>query len=237
MTWQQGVGGWQRQQSGASSSSGGAPQVQQYAAKELDASGDQVLGASGRARIARQWDAAALSTTRVQSWSGWTQPKPNSSSQVSQQLQQVAAQLQSVCGNDPAQPKSGRACCRVLWVRRGHTANQASGESSQQPRRGCPGAGICEENAGTATRRVEDTAESTTTVEQEIGKCEGCSAESSKESGGKRELRSLWPRLSLNRRTKKQREFKSNSARSNKKLTKQLQKPQAHAHSTAARLS
>ena len=48
--------------------------------------------------------AAALSTTKVQSWSGWTQPKPNSSSQVSQQLQQVAAQLQSVCGNDPAQP-------------------------------------------------------------------------------------------------------------------------------------
>ena len=48
-------------------------------------------------------DAAALSTTKVQSWSGWTQPKPNSSSQVSQQLQQVAAQLQSVCGNDPAQ--------------------------------------------------------------------------------------------------------------------------------------
>ena len=47
---------------------------------------------------------AALSTTRVQSWSGRTQPKPNSSSQVSQQLQQVAAQLQSACGNDPAQP-------------------------------------------------------------------------------------------------------------------------------------
>ena len=48
--------------------------------------------------------AAALPETKVQSWSGWTQPKPNSSSQVSQQLQQVAAQLQSVCGNDPAQP-------------------------------------------------------------------------------------------------------------------------------------
>ena len=47
--------------------------------------------------------AATLSTTKVQSWSGWTQPKPNSSSQVSQQLQQVAAQLQSVCGNDPAE--------------------------------------------------------------------------------------------------------------------------------------
>ena len=46
---------------------------------------------------------APPSTTIVQSWSGWTQPKPNSSSQISQQLQQMAAQLQSVCGNDPAQ--------------------------------------------------------------------------------------------------------------------------------------
>ena len=53
----------------------------------------------------------------------------------------------------------------------------------------------------------------------------------------KRELRSLWPRLSKSRRTRKQREFKSNSVHSNKELTKQLQKPQAHAHSTAARTS
>ena len=45
----------------------------------------------------------ALRGEKVQSWSGWTQPKPNSSSQVSQQLQQVAAQLQSACGNDRAQ--------------------------------------------------------------------------------------------------------------------------------------
>ena len=37
MTWQQGSGGWQWQQSGASSSNGGAPQVQQYSAKELEA--------------------------------------------------------------------------------------------------------------------------------------------------------------------------------------------------------
>ena len=50
-----------------------------------------------------------------------------------------------------------------------------------------------------------------------MGKCEGCSAESSKER--KRELRSLWPRMSKSRRTKKQRELKSNSAHSNKKLT------------------
>ena len=102
---------------------------------------------------------------KVQSWSGWTQPKSASSSQVSRR------------------------------VRGGHTANQASGESSQQPRHGCSGAGICEENVGTTTYRVEDTAESTTTVEQKIGKCEGCSAESSKESRGSEELRSLWPRL------------------------------------------
>ena len=81
-------------------------------------------------------------------------------------------------------PKSGRAYCRVLWVRRGHTANQASGESSQQSGRGYSSAGICEENVRTTTHRAEDTAESTTTVEQKIGKCEGCSAESSKESGG-----------------------------------------------------
>ena len=82
------------------------------------------------------------------------------------------------------QPKSGRACCRVLWGRRGRTANQASGESSQQPGRGYSSAGICEENGRTTTHRVEDTAKSTTTVEQKIGKCEGCSAESSKETGG-----------------------------------------------------
>ena len=71
------------------------------------------------------------------------------------------------------QPKSGRAYCRVLWVRRGHTANQASGVSSRQPGRGYSNAGICEENVRTTTHRVEDTAESTTTVEQKIGKCEG----------------------------------------------------------------
>ena len=83
-----------------------------------------------------------------------------------------------------SKPKSGRAYCPVLWVRRGHTANQASGESSQQSGRGYSSAGTCEENVRTTTHRVEDTAESTTTVEQKIGKCEGCSAESSKESGG-----------------------------------------------------
>ena len=119
MTWQQGIGGWQWQQSGASSSSGGAPHVQQYSAKELEAwrSGTwsewtctncQTVGWSGQKKSrhcgVKKSYAAALSTTRVQSWSGRTQPKPNSSSQVSQQLQQVAAQLQSACGNDPAQP-------------------------------------------------------------------------------------------------------------------------------------
>ena len=82
------------------------------------------------------------------------------------------------------QPKSGRAYCRVLWVRKGHTANQASGESSQQSGRGYSSAGICEENVRTITHRVEDTAESSITVEQKIGKCEECSAERTMESGG-----------------------------------------------------
>ena len=39
MTWQQGSGGWQWQQSGSSFSNGGAPQVQQYTAKEVEAWG------------------------------------------------------------------------------------------------------------------------------------------------------------------------------------------------------
>ena len=119
MTWQQGIGGWQWQQSGASSSSGGTPHVQQYSAKELEewrsgtwsewmCTNCQTVGWSGQKKCrhcgVKKSFAAALSTTRVQSWSGRTQPKPNSSSQVSQQLQQVAAQLQSACGNDSAQP-------------------------------------------------------------------------------------------------------------------------------------
>ena len=45
------------------------------------------------------------------------------------------------------------------------------------------------------------------------------------------------PRLSKSRRTRKQREYSPNSAHSNKRLTKQLRKPQAHAHSTAAQTS
>ena len=81
----------------------------------------QTVGWSGQKECrhcgVKKSSAAALSTTKVQSWSGWTQPKPNSSSQVSQQLQQVAAQLQSVCGNDPAQASQSLdgAYCRVFW--------------------------------------------------------------------------------------------------------------------------
>ena len=54
MTWQQGIGGWQWQQSGASSSS----VVHRKCNSTLPRSwkpGDQAPGASGRARTARQW--------------------------------------------------------------------------------------------------------------------------------------------------------------------------------------
>ena len=110
--------------------------------------GDQAPGASGRARNCqtvvsgqkkcrhcgvKKSYAAALSTTKVQSRSGWTQPKPNSSSQVSAAA--TSGGTTKICmwkRSSTSKPKSGRAYCRVFWVRRGHTANQASGESSQQ---------------------------------------------------------------------------------------------------------
>ena len=184
MTWQQSIGGWQWQQSGVSSSSGNSTQPKSWKP------GDQAPGASERARSrhcgVKKSYAAALSTTKVQSWSGWTQPKPNSSSQVSQQLQQVAAQLQSVCGNDPAQASQSLDVPIVESSGSGEVIRQIKQveKSSQQSGRGRSGAGICEENVRTTTHRVEDTAESTTTFEQKIGKREACSAESSKESGG-----------------------------------------------------
>ena len=236
MTWQQGIGGWQWQQSGASSSSGVAPQVQQCSAKELEA------WSSG---TSTEWTCPNCQTVE------WGEKEPRSSSfydkssilermdttETKQLVTSLSAATTSggtttICmWKRSSTTKPIRAYCRVLWVRRGHTANQASVESSQQSGRGYSSAGICEENVRTTTHRVEDTTES------KDWKVRGLLCRELKGERRKRELRSLWPRLSKNSRTKKQREFKSNSVRSNKKLTKQLQKPQAHAHATAARRS
>ena len=147
MTWQQGTGGWQWQQSGASSSSGCAPQVQQYSAKELEAwrSGTwsewtctncQAVRWSGQKKCrhcgVKKSYAAALSPTKVQSWSGWT-------TETKQLVTGLSATSSSggtttICmwkRSSTGKPKPGNAYSRVFLVRGGHTANQTSGESSR----------------------------------------------------------------------------------------------------------
>ena len=167
--------------------------MQQYSAKELEAwrsstwsewtcTNCQTVAWSGQKKCrhcgVKESYAAAL-------WSGWAQPKPNSSSQVSQQLQQVAAQLQSACGNDPAHPSQSLDVSIV--------ESSGSWEDKRQIKQvekalnsldvDTPALECARKMLEQQTHRVEDTAESSTTVEQKIGKRERCSAESSKESG------------------------------------------------------
>ena len=126
--------------------------------------------------------ASALSTSRVHSWVGWTQPKTSSTSQVPQQLQQVAAQLQSVCGSDQAKVW---LCPLPIHL----DPEKSRGKSNRWRKLLVVWTWTCQrwklrENFWINNSRVEDTAKSAPTSEQKIGKREGSSTESAKKSSG-----------------------------------------------------